>query len=119
MVQLAEEELELVRRELSITQERLDVCSAASKAHLSREQGCLQDLDLARAEARAAQARVEDAERALKTNDCSAARRDLLAYKERAEQAEVDKELQARRWVRASPQTRRLWGPVTPPILLR
>lgn len=95
--QLAQEETDLVRKELSITQERLEVCSSASRGHQSREHTCAQDLELARAEARAAQARVADAEAALRQNDCAAARKELRAYKERAEASEAERESLGRR----------------------
>ena len=86
-----------MRKELSIAQQRLQVSETAVKAHESREHVCKQDLELAAAELRAAAAREAEAEKALRQNDCAAVKRDLRAYRDRAEEAEVEKESLKRR----------------------
>jgi hypothetical protein len=91
-LQGAKEETDLVRKELLIAQDRLAVCDTNSKSHESQNAICRQDLDLARAELTAAAAREAEAEKALRQNDCSAARRDLRNYREMAEQSAIDAE---------------------------
>ncbi|KAG7667801.1 hypothetical protein NADE_002560 [Nannochloris sp. 'desiccata'] len=86
----AKEETDLVRKELLIAHDRLAVCDTTSKSHESREAICRQDLDLARAELNAAAAREAEAEKALRQNDCTAARRDLRTYRDMAEQSAID-----------------------------
>lgn len=97
LVQVAREETELVRKELEIAQERLGVCDAHIKSLESREHNCQRDLSLAHTEVKAAQVRVSEAEKTLRQNDCSAARRDVRTYRDLAEQAEIDKEALIRR----------------------
>jgi len=77
---------------LLIAQERLAVCDTNSKSHESREAIYRQDLELARAELTAAAAREAEAVKALRQNDCTAARRDLRTYRDLAEQSAIDAE---------------------------
>jgi len=91
-MQIAKEEIDLVRKELSIAQERLDICLVSLKSHESRETTCKQDLELCNAQLRSMTAREAQAEKALRQNDCSAVKFDLRKYRQHAEEAGVEKE---------------------------
>lgn len=88
-----QEELNLVRKELSITQERLEVSTANVKAHQAREHTCMQDLELQKATAEAAERRATEAQETLRRNDCTSARQELRAFRDKAENLEVDKQM--------------------------
>lgn len=98
-LQISKEETDLVRKELGIAQERLDVCNANIKAAESRETSCRQDKELCHAELAASAAREAEAEKALRQNDCAGVKKDLQVYRERAEESEVEKHALRRRQV--------------------
>ena len=79
------------------------------KTHTSREQSCREDLDLLRTELSAAQSREAEAEKALRLNDCSAARRDLRTYRDTAEKYSIDVEVLKKRVIDLEPMANRLF----------
>lgn len=96
-IQSLQSEKDLISQEVSILEERIQVCDATSKAHQSRESICKQDREILKTEIAAYNDRIAAMEREARQSDCIGVKKDLQVYRARAEQAEIEKEVCSRK----------------------